>query len=236
VRRRAAATAGAVAVAAALVPASAAWATVAQAPVKADAELTREAVPGAAGGYGSVRDAAPPAAPDAGPPVKATATQAGPLVTIADFAFRSPVTTVRVGQAVTWTNRGPSSHTATAANGSFDTGVLRRGASAGHRFTAAGTFAYVCSIHPFMKGTVRVTAAAGTQPGAVKPEPATTAPSTASPAPGAPASGTRTHNTATPATEARLPATGSDPFAVAVAGLAALAAGVAGLALARERR
>ena len=84
-----------------------------------------------------------------------------PGVRIADFQFTAATTTIQVGDTVTWTNSGPSDHTATAYNGSFDTAALHRGQSASHTFTQAGTITYFCRIHPFMKGTVVVLAAAG---------------------------------------------------------------------------
>lgn len=79
-----------------------------------------------------------------------------PGVTIADFQFSPSSTTVHAGDTITWTNNGPSAHTATARVGSFDTGVLQKGASASHTFTQPGTFAYFCRIHPFMRGTIVV--------------------------------------------------------------------------------
>ncbi len=83
-----------------------------------------------------------------------------PGVTIADFQFTPGTTTVHAGDTITWTNNGPSEHSATANDGSFDTGVLQKGASASHSFTQAGTFTYFCKIHPFMHGTIVVLAAA----------------------------------------------------------------------------
>lgn len=85
-----------------------------------------------------------------------------PSVTIADFQFSPGTITVHVGDTVTWANNGPSSHTATASDGSFNTGVLQRGASASHTFTQAGSFSYFCQIHHFMHGTIVVLAAATT--------------------------------------------------------------------------
>ncbi len=81
-----------------------------------------------------------------------------PGVTIADFHFSPASTTIHVGDTITWSNSGPSSHTATARNGSFNTGILKKGQSASHTFTQPGTFAYVCQIHPFMHGTIIVLA------------------------------------------------------------------------------
>ncbi len=90
--------------------------------------------------------------------------------TISDFKFTPASITVHVGDTVTWTNNGPTEHTATASNGSFDTGLLQKGQSASHTFTQAGTIAYICSIHPFMHGTVVVLASSsssgsGSNPG-----------------------------------------------------------------------
>ena len=49
------------------------------------------------------------------------------------------------GQTITWTNDGPSSHTATARNGSFDTGILKKGASGAH---LAARHVHVFLPHP----------------------------------------------------------------------------------------
>jgi plastocyanin len=81
-----------------------------------------------------------------------------PTDTIADFSFAPATITVHAGDTVTWVNDGPSAHTATAGNGSFNTGVLKKGQSASHTFTQSGTYAYICAIHPFMHGTVVVLA------------------------------------------------------------------------------
>jgi len=77
-------------------------------------------------------------------------------VTIKDFSFGPKSVTVNVGESVTWVNSGPTGHSATASDGTFDTGVMGKGESGSHRFTEAGTFAYICTPHPGMKGTVRV--------------------------------------------------------------------------------
>ncbi len=80
-------------------------------------------------------------------------------VAIRDFAFSPPTVEIRVGDTVTWTNRDSVAHTATARNGSFDTGLLAEGASGSVRFTAAGTYRYLCTPHPEMTGTVVVRSA-----------------------------------------------------------------------------
>jgi LPXTG-motif cell wall-anchored protein len=89
---------------------------------------------------------------------KAVAAASG-SVAIADFNFAPATITVSQGDTVTWVNNGPTAHTATASDGSFDTGLLQKGQSGSHTFDQAGTFAYICTPHPFMKGTVVVEAA-----------------------------------------------------------------------------
>src|SRR5918992_406689 len=77
-------------------------------------------------------------------------------VTITDFEFSPASIAVSVGDTVTWTNNGPTAHSATASDGSFDTGTFPRGQSRSHTFDAPGTFSYICTPHPFMKGSVTV--------------------------------------------------------------------------------
>jgi plastocyanin len=77
-------------------------------------------------------------------------------VTIADFAFAPADIEVAVGDTVTWTNEDSAPHTATADDDSFDTGQLGQGDSGEATFDEAGEFAYACSIHPDMTGTVTV--------------------------------------------------------------------------------
>lgn len=62
---------------------------------------------------------------------------------------------VRRGDVVVWINKDPFPHTATAA-GAFDSGSVAAGKS--WKFTArrAGSFAYVCTLHSNMKGTLQV--------------------------------------------------------------------------------
>jgi LPXTG-motif cell wall-anchored protein len=82
-------------------------------------------------------------------------------VTIRDFEFDPKAITVSVGTTVTWTNQGPTAHTATADDGTFDTGNLVKGASGSYKFTKAGKYDYHCTPHPYMKATVTVTSSGG---------------------------------------------------------------------------
>jgi LPXTG-motif cell wall-anchored protein len=79
-------------------------------------------------------------------------------VTIADFQFTPAQITISQGDTVTWTNNGPTAHSATAPGGSFDTGIFPAGESRSHTFNEAGTFSYICTPHPNMHGTIVVQA------------------------------------------------------------------------------
>jgi Copper binding proteins, plastocyanin/azurin family len=79
-------------------------------------------------------------------------------VTMGDLFFSPTSVTIAVGDTVTWRNTGQAPHNATADDGSFKTQTIENGQSASHTFTQAGTFSYICTIHPNMKGTVRVLA------------------------------------------------------------------------------
>jgi LPXTG-motif cell wall-anchored protein len=79
-------------------------------------------------------------------------------VTIADFQFTPAQITIDQGDTVTWRNNGPTAHSATAPDGSFDTGIFPAGESRSHTFSEAGTFSYICTPHPNMHGTIVVRA------------------------------------------------------------------------------
>lgn len=80
-------------------------------------------------------------------------------VEIANFAYEPDPVTIEEGGKVIWINRDSAPHTATAEDGSFDTGTLEEGKLKSETFKEPGTYAYVCSIHPQMHGTVEVVAA-----------------------------------------------------------------------------
>ena len=66
--------------------------------------------------------------------------------------------TVRVGQTVAWKNADSVTHTATANGGAFNTGNIAAGATSNPiAMTTAGSFAYLCTIHPSMVGSLTVT-------------------------------------------------------------------------------
>ena len=78
------------------------------------------------------------------------------MVSIADFVFQPSSTTVGVGTTVTWKNNGSVGHTVTSTSGLFDSGYIPPGGTYQFTFVTAGNYAYHCSIHTFMTGTVVV--------------------------------------------------------------------------------
>jgi amicyanin len=98
------------------------------------------------------------------PPASASATtadapapQGGTAVAISDFKFNPATLTVPVGATVTWTNQDEEPHTIAAKDGSFHSPGMDTHGTYSYTFTAPGSYDYVCSIHPFMAGTVVVT-------------------------------------------------------------------------------
>lgn len=85
-------------------------------------------------------------------------------VEISDFKFTPATITVLVGGSLTFVNSGSARHSATANDGSFDTGLLTRGATSRRIFTTTGTYPYFCTIHSNMTGTILVTGANGEPP------------------------------------------------------------------------
>jgi plastocyanin len=82
---------------------------------------------------------------------------AGDAVNIDNFAFAPARLTVHAGSTVTWTNKDEEPHTVVANDGSFHSPGMGSQATFSYTFSKAGTFDYVCSIHPFMHATVVVT-------------------------------------------------------------------------------
>jgi plastocyanin len=78
------------------------------------------------------------------------------VVLIDDVAFTNGDVRVALGGSVTFDNRDSQAHTATATDGSFDSGTIAAGDANSVTFDEAGSFSYICSFHPFMRGTVTV--------------------------------------------------------------------------------
>ena len=98
------------------------------------------------------------------PPASASATaadspapQGGTAISISDFKFNPAKLTVPVGTTVTWIDQDEEPHTVAAKDGSFHSPGLDTHGTYSFTFTAPGSYDYICSIHPFMTGTVVVT-------------------------------------------------------------------------------
>ncbi|MBV8373201.1 MAG: cupredoxin family copper-binding protein [Candidatus Eremiobacteraeota bacterium] len=86
-------------------------------------------------------------------PAGATAT-----VHIKNFAYIPATLTVPAGTTVRFVNDDTEAHTVTATDRTFDSSGLDTGNAWTHRFVAVGKFPYFCELHPYMHGTVVVTA------------------------------------------------------------------------------
>ena len=91
---------------------------------------------------------------NASPPAKSTGATA---VKISDFKFAPAKLTVGQGASVSVGNDDSAPHTVTSDDGhSFDTGTIDPGSSSTITAPKPGTYAYHCSIHPFMHGQLDV--------------------------------------------------------------------------------
>ncbi|MEW1687002.1 cupredoxin domain-containing protein [Streptomyces sp. NPDC091265] len=105
---------------------------------------------GGGGGSSSATSAAPrPSSPSA---------SGKALITIKDFSFHPAALTVAPGTRVTVINKDATAHTVTATRAkAFDTGDVNPGQTV--TFTApagVGSYPYICTIHPTMKGSLTV--------------------------------------------------------------------------------
>jgi plastocyanin len=80
----------------------------------------------------------------------------GVTIVIDDVKFTTPDVTIAAGESVTFDNQDNQAHTATGDDSSFKTDTIRPGESKTVTFDEPGTYPFICSFHPFMKGTVTV--------------------------------------------------------------------------------
>ncbi len=77
-----------------------------------------------------------------------------------DWGYEPAEATIQAGEAIRFVNTGEISHTATADDGSFDTGLLKSGEAAVIVFDGSGTFGtgtgYFCQPHPWMQARITV--------------------------------------------------------------------------------
>lgn len=84
----------------------------------------------------------------------ATAMAEDHVIEIEGFEFSSDDLDVAIGDTVTWVNRDVAPHTATAVDGSWDSGPLAQGEEWTFTIETAGALYYQCSFHPIMKGVL----------------------------------------------------------------------------------
>ena len=78
------------------------------------------------------------------------------VVEIEAMKFAPAKLEVKAGDTVTWRNKDPFPHTATAEQKGFDSGNLEADRSWSFKTRDKGVFPYVCSLHPGMKGVLVV--------------------------------------------------------------------------------
>ena len=101
-----------------------------------DAQKTKQGSSGGGGGSGSA---------------------GGAKVSMEGIKFNPASVTVKAGDKVTWTNKDSVGHDVTGDNfKSGDSGGLQNGDTFSQTFDKKGTFDYVCTVHPGMKGSVTV--------------------------------------------------------------------------------
>jgi plastocyanin len=97
-------------------------------------------------------------APSATPREEMVPAPAGAVVEIqvSDTSFSPGDVTISAGDTITVTNVGQLEHSWTSGQAGLDSGILGPGESYTFTFEAPGTFAYLCTVHPTMTGTVTV--------------------------------------------------------------------------------
>ena len=71
----------------------------------------------------------------------------GPTVSAIDNAFSPTVLHIKAGGKVTWVNNGQTSHTVTADDNSYDSGLFNPGSQYSHTYTKPGRYSYYCTLH-----------------------------------------------------------------------------------------
>jgi plastocyanin len=79
-------------------------------------------------------------------------------VVIKQYSYGPGALSISQGDTVTWTNQDSVEHDVTVTKGpmTFHSPMLAKGQSWSHTFTAAGSYSYICSVHPDMRATVTV--------------------------------------------------------------------------------
>lgn len=76
------------------------------------------------------------------------------IVEIRGMEFIPAEIDVAVGDTITWMNADVLAHTATAADGTWDSGLLMEGDEWSLVIKSAGRIDYACTPHPVMTGVI----------------------------------------------------------------------------------
>lgn len=78
-------------------------------------------------------------------------------ISIGQNAFTPDPLTAKVGEMIVWINNETYAHDVVGDDGTWKSPKLEPGGRFGFKFMKPGTFTYICSIHPFMHGTIIIT-------------------------------------------------------------------------------
>ena len=84
--------------------------------------------------------------------VKSSPTQ----ISVDNFTFAPNTVTVPINSTVTWVNKDDIPHVIASNDGLFKSKALDTDDKYSYTFNKAGTYAYYCSVHPKMVGTILV--------------------------------------------------------------------------------
>ena len=85
------------------------------------------------------------------------ATKKAKIVVMDKFLFQPQTVTVRVGETVVWKNAGIVPHTVMSVDdNTFGSGIIAPGTTWRYKPAKKGTFDYLCTLHPNMKGKLVV--------------------------------------------------------------------------------
>jgi len=102
-----------------------------------------------------------------GPAAAAVEAPESAAVLVEEYRYQPPAVTVAEGGTVTWTlGADPEQHTVTPRDATAfdDSGQLFAGDTYEVTFDRAGTYEYLCTLHPTMVGTVTVEPSAASSP------------------------------------------------------------------------
>jgi len=91
-------------------------------------------------------------------PAAAAAPAIEPAITITNYSFHPGTLTVAKDSTVTWINKDDDVHTIKTTDGpeAFISSALDSGSRFGFTFHRAGTYHYICTVHPYMHGVIVV--------------------------------------------------------------------------------